>query len=170
MDTLGIPSSCTGPLRAARPVVPLFALLLTACSNDPLGWFPGFTDVTVPGVSVTLAAQPVLVSRGDTVHFRTRATNATSETIQIGVECGPSMDVALIADDGSTRSALADILGSHGAFTCELAPHHFVDPHSTREQIIRWPAVARGDYMAVAGLRRSEGLANPSSPVRIIVR
>jgi len=156
--------------RARSLRVPFIALLLAACSEDPVGEFSGFTGETVPGVSVALTAEPTSVNRGDTIYFRALATNHTSERIQIGGACGPPMDVALTGDGGQTRSALVDIAGPNGAFTCELAPHHHVEPNSTREQILKWPAVARGEYRAVAGLRRSEGLGNPSSPLRIVVR
>lgn len=138
-------------------------------SPDPLLVVAEPSRDRVDGVTLALDAAPRVVAPGDTVHLVLTARNATGRRVQIGIQCGPPMDVAVRTPRGATRSALAD--AGREFFTCELAPHHFVDPLGTNVQRIAWPAPAeQGEYVAVAGLRRSDGLGNLSAPVRVTVR
>lgn len=144
----------------------LFALLgiaLTSC-----GPFSTAPVERLAGVTVTLSTAPTAVAPGDSVAFIVAATNATDREIQIGGECGPSMDV-LVSGRGRTVSVLAE-LSRGGVFTCELGPHHVLKPGETQSLRLLWAAPAAGEYRAVAGLRRTTGLGNPSAPVGITVR
>ena len=130
----------------------------------------GVTREVVAGVTLALTAAPSTVGPGDTVHFTATARNATAVRLQVGVQCGPAMDVAIVAPGGQRRSALADATGG-GHFTCELGPHHFVEPASTLAVRIAWVApTTRGTYVAQAGLRRSDGLGNLSAPLSLQIR
>ncbi|MBV9880675.1 MAG: hypothetical protein JO180_09275 [Gemmatirosa sp.] len=126
---------------------------------------------TVAGVTVVLSPAPSTVAPGDTIRLVATARNATRQRIQIGLQCGPPMDVSIATPDGRRRSVLADLLGGNGAFTCELGPYHFVEPDSTRATAVAWVVPStRGEYVAVAGLRRADGLGNLSEPIRFQVR
>ena len=126
---------------------------------------------TVAGVRVELTVSPGIVAPGDTVRLVATARNATRERLQIGIQCGPPMDISLATPTGQRRSALKDLLGGNGVFTCELGPQHFVEPEGTQITRIAWIAPStRGEYVAVAGLRRGDGLGNVSEPIRFQVR
>ncbi len=126
---------------------------------------------SLPTITVTLTADRTVVTPGEIVEFTATATNRGTAPVQIGVQCGPSMDVAIAPPAGKGRSALADQLGSNGAFTCPLLPEHFVEPGQTQTLRISWLVPAtRGTYTAVAGLRRGDGLGNLSTPVQLVVR
>jgi hypothetical protein len=145
---------------------------MASCELSPASpLVPGQTSERVRGVSLTLEADPATAAPGETVHLTATAHNSTDELIQIGVLCGPAMDVLITTPGGERRSALWDLLGPDAAFTCELGPHHFVEPKSTRVARIEWVAGwSEGDYVAIAGLRREKGLGNLSAPVVIRVR
>ena len=121
---------------------------------------------TVAGVTVVLRVTPLSVAPGDTVRFTATATNATDRRVQIGAQCGPSMDVLVALPAGAARS----VLGGR-AFACVLLPEHFVEPRSARSQELHWVAPAvPGEYSARAGLRRGDGLGNLSESIRFVVR
>jgi hypothetical protein len=156
----------------------LLLLAATACGlsvDEPVAADPGGTAVSlskesVAGVALSVQVTPTTAAPGDTVLLAAVATNMTQLRIQIGIQCGPPMDVVVTTPGGARRSALVD-LTQGGYFTCELSSQHFVEPSGTRAVSIRWvvPA-ARGDYVASAGLRRSDGLSNMSAPVHLQVR
>jgi hypothetical protein len=129
------------------------------------------TDPSLPTITVTLTADRTVATPGEIVEFTATATNRGTGRVQIGVQCGPSMDVAIAPPAGEERSALADQLGPNGASTCPLRPEHFVEPGQTQTFRISWLVPAtRGTYTAVAGLRRGDGLGNLSTPVQLVVR
>jgi hypothetical protein len=143
-------------------VIAALAATLAACSDlaGPLG-----------RVRVAVTADRTVVARGDTVRFTASATNPTADRIQIGRECGPALDVQVAGPGGKRRSVLADLLGSKGAFTCELGEYHFADPGETETLHLAWVAPVRpGAYIARAGLRRGGGLRTVSAPIRLTVR
>ena len=124
----------------------------------------------LPGIEIALQASPVSVRSGDTVSFAAVAHNRTSERIQIGHQCGPSMDVFVTTPDGTTLSVLLSSLPPNGAFTCELGPYHFADAHDSLTNRYKWVAPARtGPYRAIAGARMNAGLSTASAPVFITV-
>ncbi len=125
----------------------------------------------VPGISVALRADRTTLAPGETIHFTAVARNSTSTRVQIGVQCGPAMDVIVSTGRGQLRSVVLDNIGKDGAFTCELGPQHFVEANSTHEMLIGWTApTIRGEYAASGGLRRSNGVGNLSTPVTVTVR
>ncbi len=122
-------------------------------------------------ITTTLVVDRVTAAPGETVVFVASATNNGSQRVQIGVACGPTFDVAILTPLQTERSALADLVGPNGAFTCPLLESHFADPGETERVQISWrvPAV-RGTYTAVTGLRRSDGLGNVSATITLSVR
>ena len=155
-------------------------LLATACGADGPSLLgpqvavadlaPFLTSEHVDGVPVTLAVTAPSVQTGDTVRLVVTVRNATPRLLQIGVQCGPALDVLIGTPEGRVRSALADVTNG-GYFTCELGSQHFLAADSVRVASMAWVAPAtRGVYTAVAGLRRSAGLGNPSAAVRFTVR
>lgn len=163
------------PLRAILKVAVVMGVAVAcggALGPDEEGaWTRLLADRAVDGVTVTLHAAETTVSPGDTLHFTAIAFNATDHRIQLGEQCGPTMDVLITTPADTVRSLLADLLGGHGAFTCELRADHFVEPQGERTLDLWWVAPAgSGEYTARAGLRRSDGLSNPSSPVSFEVR
>ena len=124
----------------------------------------------VNGVTVALVIAPAVVEPGDSVLLVATARNAMRQRLQIGVQCGPAMDVLIVTPTREVRSALSDVTNG-GYFTCELSPYHFVEPDSSRVVQLRWVAPAvRGEYTVTAGLRRADGLGNPSQVMRLTVR
>jgi hypothetical protein len=146
---------------------------LGACSSSStgLGLAPYLANETVPGVSVSLTVTPTRVAPGDSMEFAATAQNSTPASVQIGVQCGPSFDIVLTGQRGYVASVLSLMVGPNGAFTCELSSRHFAPANGTQEVRFRIPAPERlGQYRAVAGLRRSDGLSNLSPSVAIEVR
>ena len=125
----------------------------------------------VPGITTRLEVSPNPVTVGDSVEFRAWARNATDARVQVGQACGPAMDVVFSRPGQEGASALYTNLGSNGAFTCELAQHHFAEPRDSLLVRIRIAApAALGTYEAIAGLRRNSGLSNLSASVTFDVR
>lgn len=146
---------------------------LGACSGsttDP-SVAPLLSTERVPSISVTLTVTPSRVAPGDSVEFLATAHNSSNQSVQIGVQCGPSFDVALSGPRGYRASVLALFAGPNGAFTCELSPRHYAPANGTQAARFKIAAPQRlGRYMAVAGLRRADGLSNLSASVAIEVR
>lgn len=131
---------------------------------------PAISREQLAGITLSVVAEPAVVSPGDTVRLITVARNATQQRVQIGIACGPSMDVLVTTPTGGKRSALSDIV-KNGVFICPLLPEHFVDAGSTRQQTLAWVAPnVRGTYRAAGALRRSDGLGNLSAQVTFEVR
>jgi hypothetical protein len=124
----------------------------------------------VPGISVSLTVTPSRVAPGDSIEFVATAHNSSNQSVQIGVQCGPSFDVALTGPGGYAASVLALFVGPNGAFTCELSPRHYAPANGTQAARFKIAAPQRlGRYVAVAGLRRADGLSNLSASVTIVV-
>jgi hypothetical protein len=123
------------------------------------------------GIEVTLSASASTAAPGETVQLTVSAHNSTNGRVQIGKPCGPAMDIVVIAPMGSSVSLLNELLGPSGAFTCELAEHHFVDPGETEVVRLDWRAPQRrGEYRAVGGIRGGyDELHTLSAPVVISV-
>lgn len=133
-------------------------------------WLRLSTD-SVAGVTVTLAVLDTAPAPGSAVRMVATATNATPRRLRIGTACGPSFDVQVTMPSGERRSVLRDALTEEGAFDCRVLPEHFVSAGASRSLVMRWSTPATpGDYVARAGLRREDGLANLSAPVTISVR
>ena len=158
-----------------RHALPLAVILLVSCSDSLSG--PPFygsplarSATTLAGVEVVLNADQVVVAAGDSVHFTVTATNRSSVRVQLGEQCGPSMDVAVLAPGGFEQSA---IIGDRpGAFfTCPLPGDFFADPGVSRTVRIGWRAPSlTGAYRGRGALRRTDGLSNESAPLTITVR
>ena len=94
-----------------RVTLVLAGLFLVSCS-DSLSWPPFYgapltrSATGLIGVDVTLSADRVVIAAGDSVHFTVTATNRSSVRVQLGEQCGPSMDVAVLAPTGREQSAL----------------------------------------------------------------
>jgi hypothetical protein len=159
----------------------VFSLCAAACSSatdSPVD--AAFIDyinngVDRPEITITLTADPTVVSGGDTVLLVARAHNSSNQRVQIGVQCGPAMDVLIREPSTSVTSALQLMVGPNGAFTCELAPYHFAEAHDSLTNRLWWVAPARpGEYLARAGARGSRGAEgrgfdDMSAPVTIVV-
>jgi hypothetical protein len=142
----------------------------TGAEGDPSTGPLARSAEQLPTVTVVLAADRTTARPGELVEFTVSATNTGAARVQLGEQCGPSMDVAIATPDGHERSALLDQVGPNGAFTCPLLPEHFAEPGQTRTQRISWVVPATpGTYSAAGGLRRGDGLGNPSAPVRLVV-
>jgi hypothetical protein len=116
------------------------------------------------GIAVVLTVAPPRVAPVDSIEFVATAHNSTNSAVQIGTQCGPSFDVVLHGPGGYAASVLSLIVGS--TFTCELSPRHFAPANGMQQ--VRWRIAAPkrvGEYHAVAGLRRAEGLSNLSASV-----
>jgi hypothetical protein len=136
--------------RLVFPLLALAAVLGTACS--------GATDIESQ-LELGLSLDRTSAAVGDTVVFTATAYNPTRERIQVGLECGPPLDVVLTTPSGTVVSLLTSVHG--GAFTCELTEAHFADPGETERVVVAWPVVGEtGVYTAVA--RRRCG-ADPGS-------
>lgn len=78
---------------------------------------------------MVLHADRTVVSPGETVHLRAVTHNSSADTLGVGGECGPSMDVWMISPSGDTASVLHQMVrqtvgGDDAivAFTCEGGP------------------------------------------------
>lgn len=124
----------------------------------------------LPGVEVTLQASATTVRAGDSVYFAVTATNRSAVRVQLGIACGPMMDVAVAAPTGQEQSA---VIGdrTNVAFPCPLPSNYFADPGESRTIQIGWRAPHyAGRYEARGGLRRGDGLGNESVMLPITVR
>jgi hypothetical protein len=143
--------------------------LSSPSSSDKAVEAPRAAD-SLAGIEVTLTASRSTAAPGDSIEFIATATNRTSQRVQIGIACGPSMDVIIAGPTGGERLGWAEWLGANGAFTCELNEQHFVDAGKTRIVRIPWRARSEtGTYQVRAGLRRSNGLGNISKPISVVV-
>jgi hypothetical protein len=158
---------------------PLFTVLVALLGCAPTGSTearpPGQTLARsaeqLPAVTVTLSADRAVVRPGEIVELTAAATNTGATRIQLGVQCGPTMDVAITTPDAGERSAIADWFGPSVAFPCILTSDAFAEPGQTRTVRLLWVApTVGGTYVAAAGLRRGDGLGNLSDPVRLEVR
>ena len=161
-------------ISSMRLLVPVaFGALLAACSRAPTAptSAPLLSTETVPGVSVSLSAAPSRVAPGDSIEFVATALNSTNQSVQIGVQCGPSFDIVLTGPQRYAATVLALIAGPNGAFTCELSPRHFAPANGSQIMRFRIAAPRRlGRYTAVAGLRRADGLSNLSASASFEIR
>lgn len=146
---------------------------LAACSGSTTGpsVAPPLASETVAGITVSLSLAPSRVAPGDSIEFVATAQNSSNQSVQIGVQCGPSFDIVLTGPRGYGATVLVLLAGPDGAFTCELSPRHFAPANGTQVARFRIAAPRRsGQYRAVAGLRRADGLSNLSAPVAFDVR
>ena len=158
-----------------RETLVLAALFIVSCSDSLSG--PPFygTPLTrsatgLTGVDVTLSANRVVIAAGDSVYFTVTATNRSSVRVQLGEQCGPSMDVAVMAPTGREQSALVGDR-ANVAFTCPLPEDFFADPGVSRTVRIGWRAPSlTGAYVGRGALRRTHGLSNESPPLTITVQ
>lgn len=157
------PSTASGPLAAL----------------DTLHWFasapPSLRSAGIdrPELRIDLEAARTSLDVGDSIELVAVARNSSAASVQVGRSCGPAMDVCITAPTGQTASAIwlriAD--PSHAALTCELGPYHFAAANDSLINRYWWKAPAfRGEYVAVAGARFNEGLADESSMRTITVR
>lgn len=132
------------------------------------------SGVDRPDIYIELRADKTSAVAADTVHFTLVARNVGPTRIQVGVQCGPAMDIRMSTPARAALSVLnAQFQDSPYpvAFTCELGPYHFANPHDSLVNRLWWKAPAlRGEYMAVAGARGSKGLDDVSAPLAIHVR
>ena len=125
-------------------------------------------------ISIAVRADRTTVEPGDTVRFTLVARNAGSTRVQVGVQCGPAMDIRISKPTGGVVSVLnAQFQDSKVpvAFTCELGPYHFAEGRDSLLNRLWWKAPAlRGAYVAVAGARGRRGLDDASAPLSIHVK
>jgi len=154
-------------------LIPAVCILwLVGCSNDAAPTQPELlrepfrlSRDQVAGVSVSLTIASATVTPGETVYFTVSAHNSTNRQIQIGLNCGPAIDIIVTQPDGTQMSVLAGRL-----FSCELGPQHFAGPGETKTEHLEWQAPMRsGEYIAVAGLQRGDGPSNLSDLVHFAV-
>jgi hypothetical protein len=150
-------------------------VLVTACRETITG-LPFYgprlprAATTLANVDVTLIANATAVSPGDSVIFSVTATNRSTVRVQLGQQCGPMMDVAVLAPTGAEQSALVGDR-TNVAFECPLPETFFANPGESRTITIGWRAPAlRGRYEARGALRRTDGLGNESATVTVLVR
>jgi hypothetical protein len=129
----------------------------------------------VEGVTISLMAAPTTAVPGDTFRFTASAYNASSQNIQLGIQCGPPLDVTITQPDGTKLSVLVEQFtgaGGRAAFNCGLAEAvHFAFPGEVKTNYLEWRVpTQRGEYVAMAGLRRADGLSNLSAPVHLLVQ
>jgi hypothetical protein len=173
-------------LRLTLPVLVASGACQTRQSPEhrpPIGIAP--QDSTIPeylrsssvdreDISIALRADRTTVKPGDTVRFTLVARNAGSTRIQVGVQCGPAMDIRISKPTGGVASVLnAQFQDSKVpvAFTCELGPYHFAESRDSLLNRLWWRAPAvRGVYVAIAGGRGQRGLDDVSAPLSIHVK
>jgi hypothetical protein len=156
----------------------LSAVILAACQSSakPLTSEPAYlrsSGIDREALSVELWADKTTVSPGDTVRFVMVARNAGNDRIQVGVQCGPAMDVRMRGPSGQSVSVLHAQFENapiRVIFTCELGAHHFAEARDSLIDRLWWTAPReRGQYIAVAGGRGDEGLDDLSAPISIRV-
>lgn len=126
---------------------------------------------SVPAVETSVSVSSLALAPGDRIDLSVAATNRGAQRVQIGIACGPSLDVLVRYPDGSEHSALWDAVGPNGDFTCPLLPSHFADPGQTKTERIPWRVPATpGTYRLLSGLRRADGLSNLSHAIDVTVR
>ena len=126
-----------------------------------------------PGITIVLHASRAVLALGDTMTFTVTAHNATDERVQVGFQCGPSLDVRVRSPERTYTSALIDQFADSEvlvAFTCELGPGHFAQPRDSLVNRIPWKARSRGNHVAIGGARGNDGLLDPSQPLTITVK
>lgn len=166
----------------------LTLLALAACrTRQPARLDPALAtqDSTIPNflrssgidrtdLDIEMRADRTIVVPGDTVRFTLVARNAGSTRIQVGVQCGPSMDIRISDPAGAAVSVLNARFQDdkrRRAFTCELGRYHFAEPRDSLLNRLWWRAPpVRGVYVAVAGARGANGLDDVSAPLSIRVR
>lgn len=161
---------------ASRFLFALIALTLACGTGTELA--PPDPDVrvmrsrdTLLTVQTTVSVLASVLNAGDSTELVLQATNTGPQRVQIGVQCGPSLDAVVQYPSSAEQSALLEFVGPAGAFPCPLLPSHFADPGQTQTERIPWKAPnSRGVYYLRAGLRRSDGLGNVSAPVAVTVR
>jgi hypothetical protein len=172
-------------LRHFSPLV--FALV--ACFTRPAPHEPPIADVGEdstttkflkssgtdrPDISVSLRADRTTMVPGDTVRFTLVARNAGNTRVQVGVQCGPAMDIRITNPNGGLVSVLNAQFQDEKilvAFTCELGPYHFAESRDSLLNHLWWKAPSlRGKYVAVAGARGAHGLDVVSPPLVLTVR
>jgi len=125
-------------------------------------------------ISIGMRADRSVVVPGDTVRFTLVARNTGNTRLQVGVQCGPAMDIRILKPAGGALSVLNSQFEDSKipvAFTCELGPYHFADARDSLLNRLWWRAPAiRGEYVAVAGARGRNGLDDVSAPLSIQVR
>jgi hypothetical protein len=166
-------SSCSGSLPS---LVVAFALSCRSSALPPLDSVPQYlrsSGVDRPAISIDIRADKPAVNAGDTIHFVLIARNASAERVQIGVQCGPAMDIRMDGPRGRTVSVLNTQFEDEKltvAFTCELGPYHFADARDSLINRLWWKAPRQpGEYTAVAGARGEQGLDDVSTPLTVRV-
>jgi hypothetical protein len=125
----------------------------------------------LPNLDVVVTVARTTLAPGDTITLVASATNRGAERLQIGVACGPSLDVLVSPPNAAEYSALIASLPPNAGFTCPLTPAHFADPGETETVRIIWRAPAQtGAYRLQAGLRRGDGLGNLGPATTVTVR
>jgi hypothetical protein len=127
-----------------------------------------------PDLSIEMRADRTTVVPGDTIRFTLVARNAGSTRIQVGVQCGPAMDIRMAKPTGGVVSVLnAQFQDAEipVAFTCELGPYHFAEGRDSLFNRLWWKAPPiPGVYKAVAGARGARGLDDVTAALAIQVR
>lgn len=164
----------SGLMRLWLPVVSAVLIVASSC-RAPAKPMPSGPRLSLdrPGIRVVLRASKSALAVGDTLTFTVTVHNATTSRVQVGTQCGPSLDVRVRSPAGTYSSALTDQFADSEipvAFTCELGPYHFAGSQDSLVNTIRWRARIPGNHVAVAGARGSEGLLDPSEPLAISVR
>ena len=155
-------------------------LLVMGCGGNPsgpIGAVPEYlrsSGIDRAELSIAIRADRTSAAPGDTVRFTLVARNASHTRIQVGVQCGPAMDIRMSKPTGDVSSVLyAQFEDSPVpvAFTCELGPYHFAEARDSLVNRLWWKApAATGVYVAVAGARGGKGLDDVSTPISIQVR
>jgi hypothetical protein len=175
--------------RALRLTLPVLVASASCQTRQSPGHEPSVAiapqDSTIPqylrssgvdrdDLSIAIRADRTTVEPGDTVRFTLGARNAGSTRIQVGVQCGPAMDIRISKPTGGVVSVLnAQFQDSKVpvAFTCVLAPYHFAEARDSLLNRLWWKAPApRGAYVAIAGARSQRGLDDVSAPLSIHVK
>ena len=122
----------------------------------------------VPGVTLSVSVRAAPTTTGPT-GLEIKVVNNTSQRIQIGVQCGPPVDVILQGQRG-IQTTLIQLMGDL-AFPCMLTEDSFVSANTSRlisMELNR--GLPSGGYRASAALRRADGLSNVSPPTLIEIR
>ena len=146
----------------------------TTAADSAMVQYLRSSGIDRPDIYIAVRADRTTVIPGDTVRFTLVARNGGSTRIQVGVQCGPAMDIRLSNPKGAMISVLNSQFRDETipvAFTCELGPYHFAESRDSLLNRLWWKAPAlRGKYLAVAGARGANGLDDVSTPLAITVR